>query len=57
MGGCTFVLKGETSAEVKRKINEKLREARRSGLYEDRRSPIKRSSKDEKFFAVLRVHT
>lgn len=57
MGGCTFVLDGATPAEVNRKINEKLREAKQEGLYEDRRSPIKYDPKEEKHFAILRVHT
>jgi len=57
MGGCTFVLQGETPAEVKRKLKDKLREARHEGLCLDRRSRVRRDPKDEKFFAVLRVHT
>lgn len=57
MGACTFVIKGETKAEVKRKLNERLAEAKHQGLYEDRRSDVIFNPKEQQYTAVLRVHT
>ena len=57
MGGCTFVLKGDSEAEVKRKISETLKEAKFNRLYEDRRSEILYDPREKQFSAVLRVHT
>jgi len=57
MGGCTFVLDGDTPAEVKRKLNAKLLEVQREGLFEDRKSRIRFDPKKKKHYQVLRVHT
>lgn len=57
MGGCTFVLKGETKTEVRRKVSKCLKDARHHGLYEDRRSPITFNEAEGKFVSLLRIHT
>ena len=56
MGACTFVITGETKAEVRRKLNERLTEAKHHGLYEDRRSDVTFNPKEQQYTAVLRVH-
>ena len=56
MGAVTFTLSGSTEAEVKRQVSQKLQEARRQGLYEDRRSIIY-DPRTGQYRAVLRVHT
>ena len=57
MGGCTFVITGETPEEVRRKFEEKLKEAREAGLCKDKVSCIRKDPKDENYFQVLRVHS
>ena len=50
-------LEGDSPAEVRRKVNALLREARREGLYEDRKSQIEKDPSTGKHYQVLRVHT
>lgn len=57
MAGCTFVLKGDTETEVKRKISATLKEAEFNRLHEDRRSDISFDPEEKQFFAVLRIHS
>ena len=57
MGACTFVIKGETKVEVRRKLEARLTEAKYRGLYEDRRTDVIFNTKEQLYVAVLRVHT
>ena len=57
MGSCTFVITGETPEDVRRKFEEKLKEAREAGLCKDKVSRIRKDPKDENYFQVLRVHS
>ena len=57
MGSCTFVITGEAPGEVRRKFEEKLKEAREAGLYKDKVSCIRKDPKGENYFQVLRVHS
>ena len=57
MGAVMFSLHGKTIAEVESEVNSKLKEARRQGLYEDRRSKPTYDDKSEQYVVALRVHT
>jgi hypothetical protein len=57
MGGAIFTLEGKTEKELRRKLEQRLTEARNIGLCEDGRTVVKFEPSKGKWVAYLALHT